>query len=76
LRWKFLTSGPVYSSPVFDRSGVIFVGSNDGHVYAIGAQGQERWRIDLGNEVRSSPALDRSGGIYVSSINRRLFYLK
>jgi outer membrane protein assembly factor BamB len=76
LRWKFLTGGPVYSAPVYDRSGVIFVGSNDGHVYAIGAQGQERWRIDLGNEVRSSPAFDRNGGIYVSSINRRLFYLK
>ena len=37
LRWTFLTGGEVYSSPAV-AYGVVYVGSNDGKLYAIGSE--------------------------------------
>ena len=34
--WKYTTGGPVFSSPAI-ANGVVFVGSNDGNVYAFGS---------------------------------------
>jgi outer membrane protein assembly factor BamB len=34
-KWKFATGGAVFSSPTIGSDGTIYVGSNDGNVYAI-----------------------------------------
>jgi outer membrane protein assembly factor BamB len=39
LRWTYLTGGEVYSSPAVAH-GIVYVGSNDGKVYAIGSKPQ------------------------------------
>ena len=39
LRWTYLTGGEVYSSPAV-AYGVVYVGSNDGKLYAIGSDPQ------------------------------------
>jgi eukaryotic-like serine/threonine-protein kinase len=57
-RWKFQTAGPIRSSPVVagDR---VFVGSDDGNLYAIdAASGREMWRLATGGGVSSTPAVD------------------
>ena len=33
--WKFATAGPIFSSPAIGSEGSIYVGSNDGSLYAI-----------------------------------------
>src|SRR6266513_406258 len=46
LAWRAPTDGDVISSPTV-ASGVVYVGSNDGHLYALDlATGMRRWRSD------------------------------
>jgi len=61
LRWRFSTRGPVRSTPAVSGE-VVYVGSGDGHLYAVGRScGEERWRFDAGSSVTSSPAV--GGGL-------------
>ena len=55
--WHYPTGGAVDSSPaVFNR--VVYVGSQDGNLYAVNATtGAEAWRTGTGGPVDSSPAV-------------------
>lgn len=56
-RWEFDTDGPVHSSPAVVRDQV-YVGSDDGTVYAIDSTtGGHTWSFETGGPVRSSPAI-------------------
>ena len=60
LAWRVATEGDVISSPTI-AGGVVFVGSGDGHIYALDlATGDRRWRYDAGSPVSSSPAVGGS----------------
>ena len=63
--WKYKT-GAGYSSPAVS-GGMVYVGSNDGYVYALDASsGSLKWKYKTGDSVASSPAV--SGGVvYVGS---------
>ncbi|WP_131770692.1 PQQ-binding-like beta-propeller repeat protein [Candidatus Protofrankia californiensis] len=62
--WVFTTGEEVYSSPAVE-AGVVYIGSNDRHLYAIDAvTGLERWRYQTGDAVTSSPAV-ADGTVYV-----------
>jgi eukaryotic-like serine/threonine-protein kinase len=64
LQWRVQTSGPVHSSPVVAGS-TVYVGSSDGHVYAIDRNtGNVRWRHQIGEAVESSVAV-ANGMLYV-----------
>lgn len=57
LQWRFPTHGAVTSSPVA-ADGVVYVGSGDGHVYALDlATGEERWEATAAGAVDAAPAL-------------------
>jgi outer membrane protein assembly factor BamB len=72
-RWTFETGARVTASPAVvdgggsSDGGTVYVGSDDGNVYAISASsGVENWQFDAGSEVRSSPAVvDGSAGLTV-----------
>lgn len=54
------------SSPAV-AGGVVYVGSNDGYVYALNAgTGRRLWRYRTGLGVYSSPAVS-DGAVYVGS---------
>ncbi|WP_250279868.1 serine/threonine-protein kinase [Frankia sp. Cppng1_Ct_nod] len=62
--WVFTTGAEVYSSPAV-AGGVVYIGSNDAHLYAVDAvTGRERWRYRTGGAVTSSPAV-AGGQVYV-----------
>ena len=72
LRWRFETDGAVFSSStVLDDT--LFVGSTDGHLYAIAVDdGTERWRFETDDKVPSSPTTgfvgeDRTPVVFVGS---------
>jgi outer membrane protein assembly factor BamB len=66
LAWRAPTDGDVVSSPTI-AGGVVYIGSNDGHVYALDlTSGDRRWRTDLGSQVSSSPAVG-GGLIYATA---------
>ncbi len=64
LRWKFMTSGGVVSSPsVVDRR--VYVGSQDKNVYCIDARnGRSIWKFTTGARIKSSPAIV-DGKVYI-----------
>ena len=61
-----LPAASVYSSPAV-VGGVVYVGSDDGNVYALNAaNGAKLWNYTTGSEVYSSPAVV-DGVVYIGS---------
>jgi len=60
LAWKFMTKGPISSSPVITINGSLYVGSEDGNLYVIEDGGPQK------NAVSSSAALTRTQLIVVA----------
>jgi len=73
LKWTFYAgyagygSVGIYSSPAIGADGTIYVGSNDGKLYAINPDGSHSWNFTTGGRVESSPAIGADGTIYVGS---------
>lgn len=75
LKWSFPTGRAVRSSPVM-VDGVVYVGSDDGSVYAVNADtGKEIWSYATGGPVDSSPAIF-DGVVYVGSNDGNLYAIK
>ena len=72
IKWKFHTRGEVVSSPaIFD--GVVFVGSNDGRLYAIDQEsGSQKWTFATEGRIPSSPAVD-NGLVYFGSYDGNFY---
>ncbi len=63
LAWKFTTNGAVISSPTV-ADGIVYVGSEDKNIYAIGAlNGSLIWKFTTRDAVESSPAV-ANGEVY------------
>ena len=69
LLWTYTTGGPVLQSPPIVANGVVYIGSNDGNVYALKAStGTLLWSFPTGEVMAVSPALAVSNGeVYVGS---------
>ena len=66
VRWRFHTGGAIVSSPVVSN-GVVYVGSNDGNVYAVRqSSGTGLWHYATRGTVTSSPAVF-AGAVYFAS---------
>lgn len=66
-KWGHQTSGAVTSSPAIGADGTVYVGSEDGFLYAINPDGTRAWRFSTGDPVIASPGLDSAGNIYFGS---------
>ena len=83
LRWKFQTgdgSDWVVAAPAVAADGTVYVGSDDGNVYAIGppasgTAGELKWSFPTGNTVRCSPTIGRDGTLYVGADDYNLYAL-
>ncbi len=72
VKWAFHTGGQVISSPAIS-AGVAYVGSLDGHLYAIdAATGRQKWTFATHSRVTSSPAVD-SGVVYFGSYDGNFY---
>jgi len=66
ILWTFQTGGWVESS-IAVLNGVLYVGSNDGNLYAIDATtGNFKWNFTIGGKISSSPAIC-DGTVYLQS---------
>jgi len=73
-KWQVITGGPVVSSPAV-INGIVYVGSDDGNVYALDAgTGSQQWEYTTGGMVRSSPAVI-NGTVYVGSDDGNVYAL-
>jgi len=73
LKWKFKTEGGIDSSPAIGQDGTIYVGSDDGNLYAINPNGTLKWKFKTKSVVSSSPAIGPDGTIYVGSLDHNLY---
>ncbi len=74
IKWKFHTNGTVISSPAV-VSGVVYVGSSDGNMYALNAaDGTMKWKFATESRVTSSPAV-AAGLVYFGSYDGNFYAL-
>lgn len=73
-RWSFEAGGPIRSSPVV-AGGRVYVGSDDGHLYAIEQeQGEQAWAFETGDSIAGAPAVI-DGTVYIGSTDGTLYAL-
>jgi outer membrane protein assembly factor BamB len=73
VAWTYPTGGIVESSPAV-VGGVVYIGSNDGYLYALNATtGALKWKRNVGGVDYSSPAV-ADGVVYVGSYTTNKFY--
>ena len=70
----------MYSSPAIGSDGTVYVGSEDGKLYAInGKTGVKLWEFETGDSiygVTSSPAIGSDGTVYIGSSDNKLYAIK
>ncbi|MDK2956042.1 MAG: hypothetical protein PWQ57_1538 [Desulfovibrionales bacterium] len=72
--WEFEAESSFgFSSPAISQNGTIYVGSQDGNLYALTPNGEKEWAFDTGDIIDSSPAVSPNGTIYVGSVNGKLY---
>lgn len=73
--WKFRTGKGIFSSPVIDEEGTVYIGSADHYFYAIRKDGSLKWKTATGEIIDSSALLDDSGHVYFGSGDAHLYSL-
>jgi outer membrane protein assembly factor BamB len=73
--WDFETGGRVYSTGLAGPDGTLYMGSDDGHLYAL-RDGVKLWEFKAGDGVRSKPVLDEDGVLYFGSLDRNLYAVR
>lgn len=74
VKWSFTTGDEIYSSPAVSPDGTIYIGSDDGCLYAL-KNGAALWSYYTTNAVTSSPALGKNGEVIFGSLNGKLYAL-
>lgn len=74
--WVFRTGKGVFSSPVIDAEGTIYIGSGDRFFYAIDRDGGLKWKALTGEIIDSSALLDDQGRVIVGSGDGYLYAFK
>ena len=70
--WSFPTGRGVFSTPVVDGDGNVYVGSADRTFYALAADGSLRWQLLTGEIIDSAALLDDRGRVYFGSGDGKL----
>ncbi|MCZ7392523.1 MAG: PQQ-binding-like beta-propeller repeat protein [Candidatus Methanoperedens sp.] len=71
-KWRYDSGiADVVSSPLI-ANGTVFIGSNDGDIYALTMNGVLKWKYSTGNNVESSPSI-KDGTIFVGSRDSNLY---
>ena len=73
--WRFESQGKIFSTPVVDQNGTVYVGSQDDHFYAISAEGEMRWSYRTGDDNDASPMIDDQGHLYFGSDDHFVYSL-
>lgn len=75
--WNATATGPVgFSSPAIGADGTVYVGSQDGSLYAFAPAGTLKWSVRTGGSIESSPTISADGTIYIGSSDRKLYAIQ
>jgi outer membrane protein assembly factor BamB len=73
LRWAAAVSGLILSAPAISLEGTIYVGSDDGNLYAIDKGGKKKWQFPTGARIEGSPAINAFGTVHVGSVDQKIY---
>lgn len=73
--WVVKTGKGIFSTPVIDAAGNVYIGSADRFFYALDAAGEERWRFETGEIIDSSALLDDAGRVIFGSGDGHVYAL-
>ncbi|PKN99614.1 MAG: hypothetical protein CVU43_15095, partial [Chloroflexi bacterium HGW-Chloroflexi-5] len=65
--WSHRTGKGIFSSPVVDGDGYVYVGSADTYFYCFNPDGSVKWSVKTGEIIDSSALLDNQGFVYFGS---------
>ena len=75
-KWSeaFQTGDAIYSSPVLDENGTIYLGSNDMKLYAVNPEdGTKKWEFLSGGEIKGSAVLGSNNLLYFGSQDKKIY---
>ncbi len=73
ILWQVQRGTGFEASPAILGDGTIYIGSEDGSLYAFDRDGEEQWRFTTGDAVEASPAVGADGTVYVGSTDGWLY---
>lgn len=82
LLWSFAVPGTgakefgVHGSPVEDREGNLYFGSQDDAVYSLSPDGKLRWKLGTGADVDAPVVLAADGLMYVACDDGKLYAVR
>lgn len=72
-KWNVTFGHDYLYSPVIGENGTIYVGSENGNLYAVNPDGSLKWIFDTRGEINATPEIGSDGTIYVTSTPDKLF---
>ena len=66
VKWQLATADKIHAAPAVAKNGIVLIGSQDDHLYAVDEDGVLLWYLELGGDVDATPAIASDGTIYVA----------
>ena len=76
VQWKALLEKGIKASPSIGADGTIYVGSEDGKVYAYQSSGSLKWSYETKGAVSTTPVIGVNNIIYVASSDKALYAIQ
>ena len=73
LRWQHVVQADVDGSGVLGPENELFIGADDGRIYALRSDGSLRWSFVAQRDIRSSVGIAPDGTLYVTSFDHNLY---
>jgi outer membrane protein assembly factor BamB len=75
LRWSYNVKADVDGAATMGEDGNLFVGADDGRLYALRSDGSLRWSFVAQKDIRAAAAVATNGVVYVGSFDGNLYAL-
>jgi outer membrane protein assembly factor BamB len=66
LKWKQQFNSTL-TAPALDKDGTIYIGGEDGTLFALNPNGSEKWQYKTSDKMIVAPIIDKEGTVYVCS---------
>ncbi|HTV25195.1 MAG TPA: PQQ-binding-like beta-propeller repeat protein [Polyangiaceae bacterium] len=74
--WRFRSATSLAGSPAVSPTGLVYLASVEGFLYALGPDGAFRWSYGLTGMPVGAPTVDPAGQVYIATTEQRLYAFK